>query len=1604
MSNHGDNDSEDSLPPLSVPASPSRSRGHTHASQQAPQHTKSHNDPSSRNPRMGQRADVTNESPRSDSGEAHAGTRNHACLQAASSDANGVAAQVSCPSVADAPHSANAEANQPTTIKLQKALLANKQLLYVKVKQASFNPLNFAIFKDTTNFQQEFLAQLAAIPTLESTGIFKPESLYFSLHKHVHSSARKLKGFLYTACFALQKSDLNLQELILHTQKTQDKQCFSFNLPAFSSAHPKDPAKTVKSKVLFSLDLQSLLDTFMLEFQVKIPPIVSTNPIRDFATLVVELLYPPDQRRSEIPPEFIKNERTRFESYCNPLAHTLSDKGVIISNLMSGHIPLNLDDSESPDFQICQRLIFASYFGLDMRPGHYQQYKLLLPVLADQAQLKLKPAAFKDLAESMRDTLSSHPGITAPRRSRQRSRNPSSNSSSSSASTSESESEELFLARSLARNAVLNVLDPVPIPEQHGPEYPHFSTVSYTRHEVSHLFSAQHTIQGPSEKPLCKFFVLGRCKHGTACQFLHELLSHAAMSAFQQRAAQLIGSAEAEEAAQDMVQNLINVATSTTASPHNSQAASAQTTATAKASHDVVQQLFENATKTTASSHDSQAASFHTTAAHMGTLNDRVIAAQSSIERLRVAFPGHGDDDYDVTDERFDPISLPTAAQCSKASVIPNSGNGDCLWIAFIEAYKLLPMTSRISMDPKTSATELRSSTLHFLKANRNKKILPTLALPHSVVTLTSPEAHLRSQQNFKFITDSKGRKVKCSCPNGLHLRTCNGQRFGEIQMMGSKPLPYTSFDEYFDIMIRPGAFAEDLEIMALAARFNVNFVIWQPLRGSDNSIAHYYRANSKTLIALKSANGWGHYETLSFSNLPETADSTVVLGTPATPPRVQNRDSPANSRNLSSQNASECNPVRAWLKLKLHNTRAKLFTPDKSLVILQSPTTAITESYITLAKVIDDNLHIPAALLNPEEPCLSSCVCKDRQVLTTQRPTFYSPFCSFQFKLIADTLLKCVSMTFFLDCSPEEFHLLASHLFVRITQIAATLLGVYFDDLFALSDECLTSLRTSLLMMTEAIRIINSPGRVLLESQLETFRNNGAQTLTLIQTLIEILEMTMTDRFNLQNIPDPTIGQMQNIVASLSQPQSQQSQQSQISRSSQASDSRPLLIDFAIATHFEQICAKLADDAEKAASLAQDRLTTVSDDNSMIARLQLQTLQNDLSSFNAFCSNIAKGYESIAPQFSRAQVALGKMQECARRIATSTLIVDEAAASPRFKRNSPSSSSKGGKKTPSAKAKHTRPILGEREMAQQTTLAQFFTNIGQTANSLRLLDKPPSRNTSGGIALFSDYLEYNIRDLEAQGLCEFEAAEALLENRKQHNSTASRFMPEAHNINSTQQSDSFDSHDSFSERSSDREFVRSQGSEIQDAHNPRFLQAQREIREAAKTSIADEILAVQQVNNLPQGFCSRGHPYDSQPKLKKGKTAICSHCSQAFAEGGIFTCSCSSYACIHCLVGKLTSPPPPNCPNLQCTGTCTMRFKPIETLCFAGNHSIPKNERFWMCFERRCMTIICTQCASKTVNPQSSTQAAPSHFPPASQNASTASGPPLPNGNNAAQ
>jgi hypothetical protein len=436
-----------------------------------------------------------------------------------------------------------------------------------------------------------------------------------------------------------------------------------------------------------------------------------------------------------------------------------------------------------------------------------------------------------------------------------------------------------------------------------------------------------------------------------------------------------------------------------------------------------------------------------------------------------------------------------------------------------------------------------------------------------------------------------------------------------------------------------------------------------------------------------------------------------------------------------------------------------------------------------------------------------------------------------------------------------------------------------------------------------------------------------------------------------------------------------QRETQGRSQRSSQGSDDRPLLIDITIATHFEQICSNLADDAEKAASLAQDRLLTVSHENAMIAKLQLQTLQNDLAAFHDFCFNIGKGYESIAPHYGRAQTAWEKIQEYARRISGATLIANEAAASPLLQPGFSSPLQKRNNTPTRGKPQTPRPILNERQLAQQTTLAAFFKNIASTASNLK--NAIDGSMTNDGVALFTQHLEKTIIALEKEGMCELTACNERLERRSANQSKASRFMDEAHNVQRTGQADSDISEPDMSEHDSDRHFAVSQGSAIDDSSNPRFVQARKDIRKAALDTIAPEITAVSRAKNLPIGLCPFGHPFATSPILRQGKVSTCSFCSLKFSTD-VYTCSCYQRACMNCLSQNKTAPPPPNCPNLECHGSCLLRFKPLVQTCYLGNHPIPAKEYFWMCSVRACQSIICTGCRDRdllaTSNPQSST------------------------------
>ncbi len=392
-----------------------------------------------------------------------------------------------------------------------------------------------------------------------------------------------------------------------------------------------------------------------------------------------------------------------------------------------------------------------------------------------------------------------------------------------------------------------------------------------------------------------------------------------------------------------------------------------------------------------------------------------------------------------------------------------------------------------------------------------------------------------------------------------------------------------------------------------------------------------------------------------------------------------------------------------------------------------------------------------------------------------------------------------------------------------------------------------------------------------------------------------------------------------------------------------------------------------------------------------MIAKLQLQTLQNDLEAFRCFCDNVSAGYLAIASDYAKARTSSDRIQECARRIAAALLIADEAASSPKLRR---SNSSPNARKEPVLNktseslnsSRPLRPILSKRALAQQHTMTSFFNTISATAHSLKSIS-----NVDIGGALFPDALESNIIALEEEGLCELAANDDMLARRQKRGSKAFRLMAEAHNIQKEQNSDSDISDADSSAHDSDMVFIGSNDSVAEEENHPRFVQARGDIRNAANLVAADPKTTAIRIENLPQGFCSKGHPFDSALSMRKGRNTECNYCHKRFMDG-ILTCACYSYVCIHCLTDGKTSGPPPNCPMLNCVGSCSIRWKPIDQVCYTGQHKIPKNERFWMCSQRRCQSIICTNCAQL-----SSLQKAAHHTDPApiNSNASTDTGDP---------
>ncbi len=448
----------------------------------------------------------------------------------------------------------------------------------------------------------------------------------------------------------------NIPELILKAQSLQDKGFFTFNLTATSQKQ----TQTIKTKVTFADNIEALADLFQLEFQVKVPLVFSRSPERDFATLVSEVLFPSSKDTHTLSKQQRLAEIERIESFCNPIRHVPSEHeilhGILVNRLMTGKFPLNLEDAEGRDAAICQRLFFAALYGLDLRPRHQERYILILPIIADTAQIERTPAIFKNILTTMKASFAQSgiaPGkslrVTGP--------------NGTQLSSSDSEAEDLFMARIEARSIALKLLPTVlPSNALGSVEFPILTSLEPKPLQLT-----------KGEAALCKYFARGKCTKGKKCEYVHEM--------------------NADERRLALSPNFTKSRPAFIESASSSLARLSMTETILELLNDMIAEV-----ETTTQLNNSSAA------AHIPQLSE----IRPNNDSLPPPYDGSVLFDYSLRK------AFPSLLQLQDAFTHKVEGDGDCLFTSFLQATSNMS----IGLAPGSSTMALRLMTLQFLKMN----------------------------------------------------------------------------------------------------------------------------------------------------------------------------------------------------------------------------------------------------------------------------------------------------------------------------------------------------------------------------------------------------------------------------------------------------------------------------------------------------------------------------------------------------------------------------------------------------------------------------------------------------------------------------------------------------------------------------------------------------------------------------------------------------------------------------------------------------------------------------------------------------------------------
>ena len=905
--------------------------------------------------------------------------------------------------------------------------------------------------------------------------------------------------------------------------------------------------------------------------------------------------------------------------------------------------------------------------------------------------------------------------------------------------------------------------------------------------------------------------------------------------------------------------------------------------------------------------------------------------------------------------------SFPTLNQCSSAKIMSAAGEGDCLWHAVLGAVENFP----VPIVPKLKANELRLVVLQYLKSNVRKAILPLAAFDNAQIYLNSPDASVAAQRSYRLVKDDKQNFLKlCSCPHRDEgtRHTCKGLEAGEIIVQGNDHRSfYSDFEQYFRIMSSQGAYSEELEIRGICSLYLVNIAVWCRKRDGfpEGIIQRYYNPRAKGLIVLYNHNGDGHYDWLSFANL-EPPGATMTIDSPGPAPFSENPPSPTNETLIIQGPAAQkaaleesiLHPAPFWLQIQ-----KELALQTLSAHTLKFPFNwphSSNGKHSDHLKFIDDALFIPCMSSHLHSCCNSYGHCLCCKEIECSWPENTDPWASADVPLsgfnraaesllmIASNLVQCTSV--------QLLSISSSYLFSRITVLLSNLLTRQIPRIDSFDQPTLDLLRVIAKKLADCPAILHSSARNLNSQFQEQFDVQSKSICDLAALLVGLVELAFSTL-----LVTPTLTP-DHVVVDGTQPSTQPSQ------STQSTGDMPITYR-GYTEYFQTFFGGLATEAGCAASLAQNRLSTVFADNSMIASLQLDKLLANISIYHDSCTNYLASLKTIR-RFKDTAFA-ETIAELAKRMAVSLETISNSRSTAQgCKAPLPNSAPKTPKKT--ASSKPILPILSPRQMHQQRTVLGFVERTSKTAESLRVIAE--------GSAIF-EVSERTIRSLDQAEVEDVHQQEILEENmtaqREIHGSTVCRFAAEAHNRDQTGNADSQRSDNFSEERASDRDFVAdSQPSQDIDHRHPGYAQARADINIAGQLSGAPDVISMKTVHDLPPGFCSFGHRIHKKPVIKRNKTLVCSYCGKSDLDE-IYSCILNdAYSCISCLAGGKTHAPPPRCPSLTCaTGSCTRQFFATKTTCF--NHCcIAANQHFWRCTASNCKTKLCTKCAPLTVAP----------------------------------